>query len=175
MAKTIKPELNRYLGSLDKAALEAEVKKLFAKIPAVKQYYELELGKDTSAVLEQFKYKIRKEYFPSRGFGHARSSVSKKIITDFKKIAPFPGDVAELLLYRTDMMLEYTLAYGDMSESFYTSLCNSFHDACILIQNENLEKEFKAYSAGLVEKAYPMGWGVYDSLLYSYSNYVDEH
>lgn len=173
MARSIKPELNKYLKSLEKHALEAEVKKLFSKIPAVKQYYELELAAASSNVLEQYKAKIRKEYFPGRGFGNARSSVSRRVVLDFRKISVFPRDVVELWLYRTEMMLDYTLAWGDMNESFYNSLCISFEEACYLISEEELKNEFQEYCSRLLEKASELGWGVYDSMLYAYSNMVD--
>ncbi|MEM1324297.1 MAG: DUF6155 family protein [Bacteroidota bacterium] len=170
MSRSIKTELNRYLKSLDKAALEKEVKTLYSKFKVVKEYYELELGLNTAEVLESYKEKIKREYFPSRGFGRARSRESRKPITAFKKIATSQKDVVELLLYRVEMMLEFTRAYGDIDEPFYNSLEGSFYDACKLIQKEKLESYFKKECLHLIELAYPLGWGVQDTL----QDYFDE-
>lgn len=174
MAKSVKREFSRYIKSLEKPELEKELKKLFDKIPAVSQYYELELSEDTTAVLEDYKAKIRKEYFPNRGYGNARSSVSKKYISDFKRISVFPKDVIELLLYRTEMMIDFTNLYGDMEEPFYTSLVNSFGEACKMIRKENLEEEFKDHCIRLIDKTEDLGWGVSDGLWCYFQNYIDD-
>ncbi|AHM58289.1 hypothetical protein D770_00055 [Flammeovirgaceae bacterium 311] len=174
MARSTNSELNRYLKSLEKQELETEVKKLFSKIPAVKQYYEQELTGDSGAVLEKYKAKIRKEYFRGRGFGNASSSASRKAVQDFKKISVFPRDVVELWLYRTEMMLDYTLAWGDLNESFYNSLCMSFEEACCMICKEGLESEFQDYCTRILAKASEAGWGVYDSMQFSYANIAED-
>ncbi len=76
MKKSVKTELNRYLKDLDKKELENEVKKLYSKFKDVKKYYELELSQDTTAVLNEFKARIKQEYFPKRGFGRASNQTS---------------------------------------------------------------------------------------------------
>mgnify|MGYP001127043026 CR=1 FL=1 len=115
MKKSVKTELNRYLKDLGKKELENEVKKLYSKFKDVKKYYELELSQDTTAVLNEFKEKIKQEYFPKRGFGRASNQASRKVVSDFKKISIFNKDIIELLLYRTDMMIENTKTYGDIT------------------------------------------------------------
>lgn len=110
MAKSVKTELNKYLKDLSRPELEKEVKKLYSKFKEVKKYYEMEFCEDTTEILNEYKDKIKQEYFPKRGFGKARNSVSKKVISDFKKISIFQKDVIELLLYRVEMMIEFTNA-----------------------------------------------------------------
>ena len=136
MKKSTKKELSKFLKQATKAELEKEVKKLYDKFKEVKQFYQLELAEDTSVVLDQFKAELRKEYFPSRGFGKARNSASRRVVSNFKKIAIFQNDVIDLLLYRVEVMLEFTNAYGDIDEAFYNSLTRSFDEACKLIQKE---------------------------------------
>lgn len=55
MAKSIKTELNRFLKELNRTELEKEIKKLYSKFDEVKKYYELELGQDTSKILNEFR------------------------------------------------------------------------------------------------------------------------
>jgi len=114
----MKKELNKYLSSLSEKELIKEVKKLYDKFGDVKKYYEMELGDNSEKILAEYKAKIKKEYFPTRGYGRARNSVSRKVVLDFKKIAIHQKDVVELLLYRVEMMLKFTNAYGDIDEPF---------------------------------------------------------
>jgi hypothetical protein len=174
MAKSIKRDLNKYLDSLDKKALQAEIKKLYSRLPSVKQYYELELSGDTTAKVEQVKAKIKDEYFPSRGFGKARNAVSKKYISEFRRISVFKKDIIDLLLYRCEMMIDFTLAYGDIDEPFYNSLATSYQDACKLIRKEKLVDEYQPYCEELMHKVSDLGWGIYDDLHYIYSEYIHD-
>ena len=136
----MKREFNKYLKSLDKDGLTKELKKLYDKFDLVRKYYEIELSQNSDDVLKEYKLKLKKEYFPARGYGSARSGASRKIISEFKKVSVHQSDVVELLLYRTEMMLEYTLAYGDIDMAFYNSLCSSFSQACKIITKEVLQK-----------------------------------
>lgn len=168
----MKKELNKYLNSLSEKELIKEVKKLYDKFPDVKKYYEMELGDNSEKILAEYKAKIEKEYFPKRGYGRAKNSVSKKVITDFKRIAVHQKDVAELLLYRTEMMLKYTNAYGDIDEPFYNSLESSFAQACEIIAEERLIPYFKVYCEELIESANGFGWGVHGTMGDIYHEYI---
>ena len=127
---------------MDIKALEAEIKKLYSKFSNVQQYYNMELSQDTTAILNEYKEKIRQEYFPKRGYGKARNGVSRKVVTDFKKISIFKSDLIELILFRVEMMIEFTKAYGDIDEPFYNSLESSFEEACKIVKSEKLELDF---------------------------------
>ncbi|WKN42694.1 DUF6155 family protein [Tunicatimonas pelagia] len=170
----MKTELNRYLKALDKKELEKEVKMLYAKFKEVKKYYELEFSQDTTAVLNEFKAKIKKEYFPKRGFGRASNQASRRVVGDFKKISIFKKDVIELLLYRVEIMIAYTKAYGDIDEPFYNSLESSFEEACKLIEEEKLKEEYSSRCREIIDETYPFGWGLYDGLKYSFDNHLGD-
>lgn len=173
MKKSTKIELNKYLKELSKAELEKEVKKLYAKFKEIKKYYEIEFCDDTSEIINEYKQKIRKEYFPLKGYGKARNKESRKVITEFKRISIFKRDEIELLLYRVENMIEYTKAYGDINEPFYNSLESSYEAACKLIKSEKLEKEFKTHCRKLMNETYHFGWGLYDGLQSSYVSYLE--
>ena len=108
----MKRELNKYLGTLSDKELIKEIKKLYDKFPAVQAYYEMELSPNTEAMVAEYKQRIREEYFPKRGYGQARNSVSNKVIADFRKVAIHKKDIVDLLLSRAEVMLEFTNAYG---------------------------------------------------------------
>jgi len=171
MRKSTKKELSKYLKQSTKEELEKEVKNLYNKFKEVKQYYEIEFTTDTTNILENYKSKIYKEYFPAGRYGKARNNVSRKVVTDFKRIATFQKDVIELLLYRVEIMLKFTMTYGDIDEAFYNSLTRSFDEACKLTKKEKLESEFKIECSDLIDKASNFGWGVHDALTYSYEEH----
>lgn len=173
MAKSIKLALNKYLGELTKAELEAEIKKLYSKFADVKTFYELELGDDTSDILESYKGRIHKEYFPTRGYGRARSSESRKVITEFKKVSVFQKDVIDLMLYRVEVMIQFSDKYGDMEEAFYNSIESSFQDACKLIKEERLEAAYKPVCKQLITAADSVGWGLSDVMDDIYSEFLE--
>lgn len=174
MGKSIKSELNKYLKELNRTELEVEIKNLYTKFGEVKKYYELELSQDTSKVLNEFKDKIKKEYFPNRGNARASNKESRKVISEFKKISIFQKDIIELLLYRVETMIEFTKTYGDIDEPFYNSLESSYNEACKLITKEKLEKDYRGECRRLMNETYHFGWGLYDGLKYSYNNFFTE-
>ncbi len=164
----MKKELTKYLASLTKQQLIGEIQKLYAAFPEVRARYEVELSEDTSAILKRYKDKIYEEYFPKRGYGKARSNISNKPITDYRKIANHPKDIIELLLFRTETMLKFTNAYGDIDEPFYNSLGSSYRIACELIQREQLQERYKIYCYDILESTRSIGWGLWGNLWTSY-------
>ena len=177
MRKSAKTTLSKYLKQAPKTELEKEIKMLYDKFPIVKQYYQAAFSKDNTTILDEYKKKIYKEYFPTRGYGKARNNVSRKVITEFKKIATSKKDVIELILYRVEIMLKFTNTYGDIHEAFYNSMTRSFDEACKLTKKEHLEHEFQIECSDLIDKAYNFGWGVHDAMVYSYEFYFgpDRH
>lgn len=173
MKKSTKSELNKYLKEMSKVELENEVKKIYSKFKEVKNYYEIEFSQDTTEILNKYKEKIKLEYFPKRGFGKARNRESRKVITEFKKISIFKKDVIELLLYRAEMMIEFSQQFGDIDEPFYNSLESSYEEACKLIKEEKLEKLFRTECRRLMNETYHFGWGIYTQLKYYYESNLE--
>ena len=169
----MKRELKKYLNSLEEKELINEIVKLYDKFKPVKQYYELELGNDSSKLLDEFKEKIRKEYLPTRGFGRARSSIARKIVADFRKISIHSKDLVDLMLFRTEIMIEFSETFGDIDEQFYSSLESSFEQACKIIRKEKLESHVKIYCQELVSRTRDFGWGVFDQLSHILEEYIE--
>lgn len=170
---TLKRSLNKYLSTLSRKDLEQEVKKLYDIFKPVREYYQLELDESTAEILQQYKDKIKAEYFPKRGFGRAGNGASRKVITEFKKISTHPKDVVELWLYRTEVMIDFTLEFGDIDEPFYNSLASGFEQACKIMQKEQLSTEFRSYAQLMLSKTFGLGWGIHDELKYIYDKYVE--
>ena len=56
-------------------------------------------------------------------------SVAKKAISDFKKLSDSPLNNADIMLHYVENGVQFTDAYGDIDERFYTSMENMFDDA----------------------------------------------
>lgn len=153
----------KYIKTLDEKELAKELQKLYTKFPNVKKYYEMELSPNTDKIVAEYKAKIKKEYFRPKSFGRARSSVSRKLITEFKKIAIYESDVIDLWVFRTEMMAAYVVKRNYYNEAFYNSLIGSFETCCKLIVKEKLEKQFEPRCYEIVESVANF-WGLSDEL-----------
>lgn len=164
-----KRDLTKYLNDLSKEELFKEVEKLYQKFKEVKNYYDIDLGGDTTELVKQIKAKIKNEYMPARGFGKARSSFVKKLIDDFAKVSIYPSDLIDVILYRVEIATEFGISFGYDSEAFYNSCDSAFERALILIKKNNLEFEFKERCRQLILKTNNHGW--FDQLECLYNQY----
>jgi hypothetical protein len=163
----------KFINTLDERDLAKELQKLYTKFPEVKKYYEMELSPTTDKVVEQYKAKIKKGYFKPNGFGRAKSSVSRKVIAEFKKIAIHQSDVVELWVYRTELMAKYVVERDYYSETFTGSLISSFETCCKMIIKERLESEFEPRCKEIVILTQEL-WGLPDELQRVYEAYFGE-
>ena len=163
----------KFINTLDERDLAKELQKLYTKFPEVKKYYEMELSPTTDKVVEQYKAKIKKGYFKPNGFGRAKSSVSRKVIAEFKKIAIHQSDVVELWVYRTELMAKYVVERDYYSETFAGSLISSFETCCRMIIKERLEFEFEPRCKEIVILTQEL-WGLPDELQRVYEAYFGE-
>ena len=164
----------KFINTLDEQDLAKELQKLYTKFPEVKKYYEMELSPTTDKVVEQYKAKIKKGYFkPNGNFGRAKSSVSRKVIAEFKKIAIHQSDVVELWVYRTELMAKYVVERDYYSETFAGSLISSFETCCKMIVKERLESEFEPRCKEIVVLTHEL-WGLPDELQRVYEEYFGE-
>jgi hypothetical protein len=170
-----KKEFKKFLSELSKEELVKEIEKLCSKFPLVKTFYDVELSGDTAKLLSEAKRKIENEYFPLRGFGKARSGEVKKIIDDFAKVSIYPKDLIDLYLFRFEMAVKFTNAYGDIDDVFYTSAINVYAKALKLIFHHGYESEFNHRCKLLMEETRNIGWGFSDGVeeLY-YSHFQDD-
>ena len=169
-----KRDLTKYLNALSKEELIKEVEKLYQKFKEVKSFYDIELSGYTAAIVQKVKDKIKKEYMPDSGFGKASSSEIKKVIIEFTKVSIYPRDLIDIILYRVEMAIEFTNAYGDIDIPFYNSAVNAFHKALELIQKEMLEEEFKVRCNEIVYSTRKIGWGFHIEIENAYDDYFPD-
>ncbi len=174
MQKITKNTLKKHLDTLEKEELINEVLRLYDKIKTVKEFYEMDLGTDTNAVLNEYKAKIEKQYFPKRGHGSPKASEIRKLISDFKKIAAFESDVVDLMIFRVEQAVSFTNAYGDIDEQFYMSAEGVFEDALKLAQKTASLVHIRERAKQIVKDTQNIGWGFNDTLFSTFTEYFGE-
>ena len=168
---TSKKDLTKFLSELKEGELIKEIQKLYAKFPAVKTYYDVELSGNTSSFFNKAKEQIENEFYPKRGEAKARSSVIKKVIDDFAKISIYPNDIVELYLFRFEKAVQFQNDYGDMDDPFYNSACNAFAKALSLAKKHGYLEEIRLKVEKAIEIMGDTGWGFSDSVNQIYYDY----
>jgi len=166
-----KKDLTKFLVDLTKEELEKEVEKLYVKFKEVKTYYDIELSGDTSAIVNEIKAKIKKEYNPDKGYGKGRAAVVKKIIDDFAKISVFPIDLIDIILYRVEMVMTYIRVVWDVEVATYTSAENAFERALKLIEKHQLYDNFQPRCNEILAFTGKLDWGFSSNMNYLYKKH----
>lgn len=147
----MKKDFLRLLKALDEDELREELKALYERFPAIREYYKLELSGNTKAVLDKYKADVRKTFFTGRrSMGKRARSNSARVIKDFKEVSIHAKDLIELYFYRVAVMVEAIDFYMVDNDSFYNSMLSSFEQAAKMAQKELLLDTFRATAEEIV-------------------------
>ena len=174
-------ELKKWVQELSEDELQEELLKLYKKFPIVKEYYQQELSQD-GGLIEDYKKKIRQHYFPTgRSVKRPRAAKTRELLSRFRKLSPFPYDVADLLLYQAETMVEFSASKGTsgnrgyISGGFNQTLISRYKEALQLIVAESLQQDFMPRLQQLLRDSRHMRWGTYDALLDLYIQHINKH
>ena len=67
----------------------------------------------------------------------------KGVISDYEKIALFPYDVVDLLIYRVEVATDLADQFGGMPDSNYNAAITAFKKAIKLIKDNSLMSHFE--------------------------------
>lgn len=167
-------DLRKHLEAKSDKALREEIIMLYKRFSMVKDYYTSSINPaDSFEVLSTYKEKITKEFFPKRGYGTPKLSAIRKVINDYKKVAPTSQHAIDLMLHCVEQGSAFTDEFGDMYESYYESLENTFEAALKLMVAENSVEFFDDRCRKIVSRAF-QGWGFADMLDQHYDTYISE-
>ena len=175
MRKLTARELRKYLETKSTTDLVSDIVLFFTQFDGVKEYYSAHLGHGYSEdLLEKYKTIIRKEFFPTRGFGSARLSIARKAITDYKKVSQNLLGLVDLMLFYVEMGVRFTNEYGDITEAFYNSMESVYDGALKLITSNDLHEHFQIRCQKIVTDTRNIGWGFHDTLNDMYQTAFDD-
>lgn len=164
--------LKEYITNLSQTELEEELLTLIERFPEIKQYYQVRLNIDQEQpTLDVYKKRVKHEFFPEKGFGHARLSIARKPIIEYKRIATNSSNLVDLMFYYVEQGVRYTLEYGDIDEPFYNSMESMYYNTLEIIKKDGLFDQFSSRCQKIVHDTSGLGWGFHDTLSDLYREY----
>jgi len=147
MAKSKISDLKKILDEMSEDELKQEILKLYNRLPQVKDFYNQDLmsEEERQVVLKGYKDKVYKQFWTSGGNpkGMINNTTIKGVISDYEKIALFPYDVVDLLIYRVEVATDIADQFGGMADSNYNASITAFKKALKLIKDNNLMSHFE--------------------------------
>lgn len=157
--------LKKRLSSMQKAEIIGLVAELYEAKKEAKEYLDYWMNPDEDAKLEEYMKIVRYEFYPpGNREPKTRFSVCKKAISDYKKLKPSAGAMAELMLCLVENACRFTADYGDMWDAYYESLTSNF---AVLLKHVDKAGLFEEYRSRLEKCAVLVedcGWGVGDEM-----------
>jgi len=154
-----KRELSKYLSSLSKKELEAQVVDLYDRLKEVKSFYKFVFHPKEEKILDEAKFKIHKEYFPPNGRKpKQRRSVAQKQIKNFIILGVESELTIDLMLYTIETA---QLACGEKKinqDAFYKSMLKSFDEVVKFVSDKDLKSKFKDRIYRIAETAFEQDW-----------------
>jgi hypothetical protein len=158
--------VRRELATWDTPALLALVKDLYDTAAVNRDFIEARCrtGEGGAEVLEKYREKVAEVFFPKRGLGKLKLAEGRKAIRDYRKATGNVLGTAELLLTYVENGVEFTRAYGDIDERFYSSIESVLEELAALLRGEarSLYPQFMDRLATVEQKARDVGWGFGD-------------
>ena len=171
--KLTQAQIRKALSAFSKAELIDIICKLCKSSKESADQVNLMLGNDgfVDDVLEETKRKVHNQFFTKRGMGRLSLSKAKSDIAAFKKICNDPAKLIDLQLYYVECGIEFTNAYGDISESFYNSMGGMYEKVVnSLIESRDVDmiRRFEPRLSKAVDDTEYIGWGFGDWLAECY-------
>ena len=158
-----KKELNKYISQLSKDELIKEIEKLHSKFKQVQEFYQLELGNDTTKLLKDYKRKLDKIFSPKGLFLNPSMAEANKVIKEFSKVSVHIADTIDLMLYKAELSIKLFEEWGHEFPSVINSFITGYDKVVNLIHKNNLEDYFRERCMNL--QAYGLNYGLINETL----------
>ncbi len=160
---TSKKELRKYLKELTKEELIKEVEKLYQKFQPVQQFYSLELGNDSKELLEHYKKRLAKIFYPKGNYLNPSMSEANKVIKEFSKISVHVVDTIDLMLYKAELSIKLLEEWGLEFTGVVNSFISEYDKIIDLIRKNNLEEYFRNRCENI--EGYALNYGLINETL----------
>lgn len=138
---------NKYINSLNTEELQSEIKMLYAKVPAVKEYYKMELGseKERASLYKKTKAEIKSRYATKSYRRPRKPRIQKinKILSEMKKKSIFSHELVDLYLYDVEQCIALADEYRLFTTVMHNHINQVFTKAVRIIQSDKLEHLFE--------------------------------
>ena len=154
-----KRDLNKYLKSLSKEQLEEQLLDLYGRFKEVKVYYNFVFNPKEDKLIEECKFKIAKEYFPTgKRKAKARRSIAQKHIKHFLQIGVDSSLIADVMLFNIETAQAFSAERPVIQDSFCKSMLNSFDQAVKFIADQGLYEANRSRIVKILETSEEQHW-----------------
>lgn len=159
-----KKELKSYLESLSREQLEDQILDLYSRFKQVKVFYNFAFRPNEDKLIEEARFKVGKEYFPTNGRkAKKRPSTAQKFIRHFKKLELDPLLLADFMIFNIETAQAYCAENKIGKRSFYKSMHNSYTEAADFLREKGIRAEFMTRMERIVELSFEQEWPNADS------------
>ncbi|MEL4306984.1 DUF6155 family protein [Joostella sp. CR20] len=154
-----KRDLKKYLTSLEKEELEAQILDLYTRFKNVKEFYDFVFNPKEDKLVEVAKTKIANEYFPiNRRKPKARRSIAQKHIKHFIELGVNPVLTADVMWFTIEIAQTFNQEKAVKSEAFYKSMAKSFEEAVKFSIQHQLLTDYKTRIVAIYQEAKAQKW-----------------
>jgi hypothetical protein len=167
-----KRELKKYLSGLTKKQLEEQVNDLYLRFKEVKTYYDFAFNPKEDKLLEEYKFKVSKEYFPVNSRkAKMRRSVAQKFIKQFKTLEVDAPIIADAMLFNIEIAQAYSADKLVKQDAFFISMLKSFQESLYFLSENGLIKSFELRVNKIIEETIRQHWFNYRAFENAWENY----
>jgi hypothetical protein len=153
-----KRDLKKYIAELNKEQLEEQVLDLYTRFKQVKEYYDFAFNPKEDKLVEECKFKINREYFPTKGRrAKTRRSVAQKCIKHFKQLGVDAPIIIEIMLFNLNTAQRYS-ARRKVYDTFYRSMIKSFEELVNYVVENNMQQTYVTEINKIAEEAWQQDW-----------------
>lgn len=176
MAKLItNPQIKKVVKDFEREECVELILEMAQACPQAREFLTLKFIKNYTDILEDYKKKVRHEFYPAYGgLGNLCLKDAKKAISDFKKICSDKIMVIDIMLYYVENCIEFTNDYGDIDMKFYNSAGSVYNQVVreINAAGFNVYEKFADRLRAAVDNTKHIGWGFPDDLCNSYHELI---
>lgn len=161
-----KRDLENYLKDLTKKQLTNQLLDLYKRFKEVKVYYDFAFNPQEDKLIEDFKTRVGKEYFPQgKRKPKMRRSIAQKLIKHFIIIELNPTLLLDAMLFNIETAQVYTSGRTINQEAFYKSMYNSFQQAVNHAKYQGIFKESEDRFIKILQNAEEQKWSNYSDFV----------
>lgn len=154
-----KRDLQKYLKELTKKQLQDQILDLYDRFKDVKVFYDFAFNPKEDKLLDDFKTRVGKEYFPiGNRKPKMRRSIAQKLIKHFITIELDPALLLDAMLFNIETAQTFTQERKVNQEAFYKSMLVSFQQAVNHAKYEGIFPEVLFRINRIIEIAEEQEW-----------------
>jgi len=171
-----KQQLKKYFSQLSKEDLEDQIIELYTTSKEVKKYYDFLLNPDIRKIIDEWKAKISKEYFPVYGKRvKARRSIGQKAIRELSFLGVPPDIIADIRLYAIEIAILFTIEQNRTNVAFFKSFETQFKNALDYMHKNGILSDFKSRCRQIVTRVNEAQWSNRRNFELLYARYQLKH